>query len=647
MTSSSARVNPFYISSSDYDDIEDGGNNDDDWDDWAADDGSGNGSGRAEEQRMLIAGRSSVDEERRRAAGGGGGGGDGGTYSSSRHHHATTTGKYHQDAHHGDTPAAVRTFHRQGSPYEYRHDGSPVWKFGVFVCLAILFVLAIAGGTNNHSKDGDYQSLIDEAPNDELRLVVLGERHSGVSWMQSRLRECFPQADVSSKLQRDGSFFQEEKAMSKKEKDAIVVFLTLNVYDWLEQMRLSPEYAPNHTATHSEYGHLVPLEWTEFVSRPWTIQRPERDLPLQNNTKGRICQMGFRYNQIVSCVERPLAGTDNPMYELQQEDGSPFPSIMELRSAKLQNHHSVQNWTSVKKFITLPYEQVGKSFKELVLDIQQMTEWQLSCTGDVLPPSKDRSTDMTRPFVEYVTKHADWMGAERLVPYQPWTDAVMDSKDIQEEEEEVKQEEDEKTTNDEDVKSNKNSTGGNKKSPPKTDKASETNNNQKNDAQQQKENNTDGDSGSEHEVSTSQPVSTSKDTKEPNETSPDSSGSESPNEKETIPVSQSNEETQDHPASTKDVAADGDDGAEDESEEKASKTTPQSKEDAKDVVKEDETSDNQEEKERKTDPPEADKPAKEAEQLEPSENSSTLDSDNVEKKKNPEETLNGNEDGRL
>jgi hypothetical protein len=449
-------INPFYISQSEYDDIEDGET--DGWDgdgySWNDNDRARGGAGAGgveQEQRRLMSGPPTslsvgTDQNNNR--------GRNASYSLSfgSSNHPQKQQRHHNQYHnhggsfHNSPPdasvAAVKTFHRQGSPYDYRHNGSPAWTVSLVVGVVFVFVVIIASGDgNNRSSHGNekYESLIDYAPDDSLRLVVLGERHSGVSWMKARLHECFPHADVSSVLQREGFLFQDETDMKfskhTNNKDPIVVMMTLNVYDWLEHMRIAPEFSPNHTKRHSEYGHMVPLDFEDFVSRPWTMERPEQDFPLANNTKGRICQERFRFNEIVSCAAKgSVVGTDNPMYEMQQDgSGSPFASIMDLRASKLRNHYNVKDWTDVKKFDIVPYELAGQLFKDLVKDIQQFTEWQLSCTGDVLPPSKDRSASMTRSFVDYITKNADWEAEGLIATYKPWTDSEIDSKQIEDE----------------------------------------------------------------------------------------------------------------------------------------------------------------------------------------------------------------------
>jgi hypothetical protein len=315
---------------------------------------------------------------------------------------------------------AFSSYHNQQDLQRNNCLHPQAWKYGVLSLILVVALLFVNGKSHEAKEDEqDYVSLIDEIPNDEYRLVILGERHSGTSWLHSRLQECFPHAFVSTTLQRPGCFFQDEPVKDRQEQqqDTIVIHLTLNIYDWLELMRLSPEYAPNHVR-HAE-GNIVPLSWREFLATSWTMDRPERDIPFGNETEP-VCQLGFRYNQVISCAVTPLGGTDNPVYELK-DDGSAYDSIISMRAAKLQNHLSVQQWESVKKFIGLSYENAAKEFKSrIITEIQHFTGWTPACSGDVLPPSRERSISMSTQFVEYVTEKAIWE-TEAAVSYAPWT----------------------------------------------------------------------------------------------------------------------------------------------------------------------------------------------------------------------------------
>ena len=349
-----------------------------------------------------------------------------------------------------------RSYHNsQYSVHNNHLEHKPqLWKYGVLLVTilgVIVFGTSVSSdGDRNSSNNVSLSSLIDEIPNkdishDDYRIVVLGERHSGTAWMRERLRECFPHVEVSNHLQRMGYFFQDDEATARSKAEesealatlhnsnvtTIVVHVTLNVYDWLEQMRLSPEYAPDHAGKHEELNHPVPLGWKEFLQKPWTTERPDSDLEFINKT-GPVCQMGFEYDEVVSC-SNSAQGIGDPMYELY-ENGQPFGSIIDLRTAKLKNHHGVlQSWPSVQKMIQVSYESTAKDFKTRLLhEILEFTGWSadLPCSGNAMPPSLERSKDMTIEFVEFVSGRADWETEEKVASYTQWTEEDIRSKKI-------------------------------------------------------------------------------------------------------------------------------------------------------------------------------------------------------------------------
>ena len=121
------------------------------------------------------------------------------------------------------------------------------------------------------------------------------------------------------------------------------------------------------------------------------------------------------------------------MYELY-ENGQPFGSIIDLRTAKLKNHHGVlQSWPSVQKMIQVSYESTAKDFKTRLLhEILEFTGWSadLPCSGNAMPPSLERSKDMTIEFVEFVSGRADWETEQKVASYTQWTGEDIRSKKI-------------------------------------------------------------------------------------------------------------------------------------------------------------------------------------------------------------------------
>jgi len=449
-----AKVNPFYIQDNDEEDP---------WNEEDYRDDDEYGDDDYDDEQVKLMGGSGNSHNRIYNVGGISNNNDTNNHRRGASLFERTTGiglSYHDDRY------EIRNGHRQHTPQAWKH---------VLIIVGTI-VLIISGSSISSEKNGTSNttnslSLIDgEVPDDDFRIVVLGERHSGTDWMRNRIKECFPHADVSTQLQRMGYFFQDDEATARakevqklgrgvkhREKRnrkfprIIVVHVTLNAYDWLEQMRLSPDYAPDHVGTHEDLGHAVPLDWEEFLSKPWTTERPETDLPFANKT-GPVCQMDFSYDEVVSCVgpwdsmeTTAAAGIGDPMYELQNEGkrhGTPFASVLDLRSAKLRNHHGVlDSWPSVEKMIQVSYETTTQNFKtQLLHEILEFTGWNggsyehngstLPCNGNFLPPSLDSSSGMTLEFVDYVTKNIDWDTEGSVASYKPWKEEDIAAKDI-------------------------------------------------------------------------------------------------------------------------------------------------------------------------------------------------------------------------
>eukprot|EP00533_Pseudo-nitzschia_delicatissima_P005404 CAMPEP_0116095266 /NCGR_PEP_ID=MMETSP0327-20121206/9572_1 /TAXON_ID=44447 /ORGANISM="Pseudo-nitzschia delicatissima, Strain B596" /LENGTH=696 /DNA_ID=CAMNT_0003586923 /DNA_START=180 /DNA_END=2270 /DNA_ORIENTATION=- len=425
MSYNNAKVNPFYIQ----DDEEEAWEDDEDYDDCDYDD----------EQVMLMSGSGGI---KNRKYNNDSGARSTGSSSRLQQHNYNNNSHYSRSYHNGQYE--TRDSHLQHRPQ--------LWKYG-FLFVTILGVIVFGTSFSSESDHGEYNvslgSLVDEIPNNEIsneeyKIVVLGERHSGTAWMRERLRECFPHVEVSNHLQRMGYFFQDDEATARSKAEnsealatihdtnttTIVVHVTLNVYDWLEQMRLSPEYAPDHAGKHQQLNHPVPLGWREFLSKPWTTERPDSDLELVNAT-GPVCQMGFGYDEVVSCSQS-AKGIGDPMYELH-DNGKPFGSIIDLRTAKLKNHHGVlESWPSVKKMIVVPYETTAQDFKtKLLKEILEFTGWtDVPCNGDIPPPSLDSSKGMTEEFVDFVSERADWETEQSVASYSKWTGRDINSKNI-------------------------------------------------------------------------------------------------------------------------------------------------------------------------------------------------------------------------
>ena len=180
---------------------------------------------------------------------------------------------------------------------------------------------------------------------------------------------------------------------------------------------------PHHSPLH------VGLRWKKFVTKPWTMPRPERDLALKNSS-GPVCQQNFHYNEIVSCVpgHKPANFTKpnkrftfysghQPQYELMLNgDGEAYHSILQLRADKIVNFLNVSSWDYVSNVMVVQYERlVSQGTLGLVKQIEDLTGVSAACPP--VPPQHRPIRRLNKNFVRWISDHADW-SVENLIGYE-------------------------------------------------------------------------------------------------------------------------------------------------------------------------------------------------------------------------------------
>eukprot|EP00980_Cylindrotheca_fusiformis_P030248 scaffold24611_cov166-Cylindrotheca_fusiformis.AAC.1 len=125
-------------------------------------------------------------------------------------------------------PANQHRQNYQASAYPATKESFEIPKamkiiFGGSIVVAILMLLS------GKSNEDAHQSISDQVESNITQLVILGERHSGVPWLEETLGACYKDNDVVSTLQRPAFYFQDDP--SSQDDDSIVVQLVLNPYD--------------------------------------------------------------------------------------------------------------------------------------------------------------------------------------------------------------------------------------------------------------------------------------------------------------------------------------------------------------------------------------------------------------------------------
>jgi hypothetical protein len=240
---------------------------------------------------------------------------------------------------------------------------------------------------------------------------LIAERHSGSKWITAHLNECFgkhPGVHIRSGLTRWKHWFQENNT-GYITKRAMVVTQFRHVHQWVAAMH----YLPYHSTMHYN------LTWQEFVERKWDM--PKRGRELEQLPADTECQDQFRPTQVNPCLENErvdvLSGLSvKPLYEMRHDgSGQPYDNILQLRSDKIKNFLSIQNFDRVTGFAAIQYEDMVESgTASLLQSIEQQTGLKAMCQP--VPPSKLKKRDLPEDFIEYLNTHVDWE-TEALIGY--------------------------------------------------------------------------------------------------------------------------------------------------------------------------------------------------------------------------------------
>lgn len=199
----------------------------------------------------------------------------------------------------------------------------------------------------------------------------------------------------------------------------LVIVQFRNVYEWAEGMRAKPHHSTDH----------LDLDWKTFLTRPWTTKRFGIDLEMKNKT-GRVCHQNFRYDEVVSCVEKPLPRkvwedlhgrvrweNNRPFYELRHDgSGRPYSSILDMRADKIRNMLEIRNFDNVRDMWTYQYEElVEQGTDALVRRVEKETGLKANCMA--YPPQNRTHRRLDEDFVQYVREHVNWE-AEKLIGYK-------------------------------------------------------------------------------------------------------------------------------------------------------------------------------------------------------------------------------------
>jgi hypothetical protein len=258
-------------------------------------------------------------------------------------------------------------------------------------------------------------------------LHLVGERHSGTTWIHQHLSDCFvPEVSVRSGLSRwkhwfqvNGDYSSYQSDGGEAERKTVVVAQFRHAYHWVEAMRVTPHHSPEHF-------HLT---WQEFVTRPWTMPPPGKigniTIPGTETETHRLCQYNFHPHEVIPCMEMEMrvmeSGVDVfAVYEMRNNgSGMPYDSILELRADKIKNFLSIADFDGIQDLFPVQYEQlVRHGTATLIRNLEEALGVKAHCTP--MNPQNLSSRALPSEYVEWMKEHIDWE-TEALIGYDDST----------------------------------------------------------------------------------------------------------------------------------------------------------------------------------------------------------------------------------
>lgn len=252
-------------------------------------------------------------------------------------------------------------------------------------------------------------------------LHLVGERHSGTTWIHQHLSDCFvPEVSVRNGLARwkhwfqfDGDYSSYQSDGGEAKRKTVVVAQFRHAYHWVEAMRVKPHHSPNH----------FDLGWQEFVTRQWTMPRNETVPGTETETP--TCQHSFHPHEVVPCLEMEMGVSESgvdvfAVYEMRHDgSGMPYDSILELRADKIRNFLSIADFDGIQDLFPVQYEQlVRNGTATLIHNLEEALGVKAHCspTG----PQTLSSRALPPEYVEWMKEHVDWE-TEALIGYDDST----------------------------------------------------------------------------------------------------------------------------------------------------------------------------------------------------------------------------------
>ena len=222
------------------------------------------------------------------------------------------------------------------------------------------------------------------------------------------------------------------------ENSSVVVSMFRDPYSWVEAMRIEPHHAHDHLRWHRPRTNskknwkifAVPMEWKEFVTRPWIGVHGSTDESIRE-TRGGIdgaeCMDSYSFYDAVPCTandSQVIKGLGEYKYEYQH-DGSErgYSNIVDLRRDKISNHLSVASFRGARAFFPYRFEDLNENGTgALIKSVEDATGLKARCNATVGKAPRRRLTkkritehaELSKDFIKWMNKFVDWEVESRI-----------------------------------------------------------------------------------------------------------------------------------------------------------------------------------------------------------------------------------------
>ena len=140
-------------------------------------------------------------------------------------------------------------------------------------------------GPRDHKKPADISVK-------DLKVHLIGERHSGTKWIVEEMKKCFPRDKYGLVFQRDLNgrnkhFFQDAFGVyGNFQRKHVVVAAFREPVEWVAAMIEKPYHMIEHQQGFDEHDNPILLAWQEFVNKPWAMKnRSQADYKMLHDKK--------------------------------------------------------------------------------------------------------------------------------------------------------------------------------------------------------------------------------------------------------------------------------------------------------------------------------------------------------------------------